>query len=319
MRALETEAELRPRRRNAATGRAVRFAAIVVGLLIVIYGLISFAMAYELTLGNHRPLGVSGSVVQAPYQDVAFPSRIDRLTLRGWLYRAPSPSGRSLIVVHGKGQNRVNADFNAVGLAKDFLAHGYDVLLFDLRSCGLSDGDRFTLGNLEPRDLLGAYDFMRGRGYAADRMTILGDSEGAATVIEAAKDLRPVGALVADNSFAALKPELDAQLPYNTWLPPIFYPGGELAAEVYGFNPNLRPVDAVSALPDRAFLFFHGGADQYVPVSNAYDLRGASANAESELVIVPKADHVKSFRTDPSLYLSTLYRFLDRQIAERGG
>jgi pimeloyl-ACP methyl ester carboxylesterase len=299
--------------------RVIRIGAIVAGFLVVGYLLVSFAMAYQLTLGNHRPLGAAGSVVQVQFEDVAFASRVDHLTLRGWLYRSAVPSGRSLIVVHGKGQNRVNDDFNAVGLAKNFLAHGYDVLLFDLRSCGTSGGDRFTLGNLEPRDLLGAYDFMRTRGYGASRMAILGDSEGAAIVIEAAKELRQVGALVADNSFAALKPELDAQLPYNTWVPPIFYPGGELAAELYGFNPNLRPVDAVRALPDRAFLFFHGGADHYVPVSNAYDLRSASANAESELVIVAKADHVKSFRTDPSLYLSTLYRFLDRQIAEHAG
>jgi fermentation-respiration switch protein FrsA (DUF1100 family) len=130
------------------------------------------------------------------------------------------------------------------------------------------------LGNLERRDLLGAYDFMRARGYRANRMG---------------------------------------------WLPPVFYPGGELTAEVFGFNPNLRPVDAVRALPDRAFLFFHGGADHYVPVSNAYDLRNASSNPESRLVIVPGADHVKAFRTDPGLYLATLYRFLDQQISEHGG
>ena len=299
--------------------RPMRVVVAALGLLIVVYALVSFAMAYELTLGNHRPLGVSGSVVATPFEEVAFPSRVDHLTIRGWLYRATASTGRSLIVVHGRAQNRVNADFNAVGLAKNVLAHGYDVLLFDLRSCGTSDGDRFTLGNLETRDLLGAYDFMRGRGYAANRMTILGDSEGAATVIEAAKELRPVGALVADNSFAELKPELDAQLPYNTWLPPIFYPGGELAASVFGFDANLRPVDAVHALPDRAFLFFHGGADHYVPVSNAYELQRASANPQSELVIIPNADHVKSFRTDPTLYLSTLYHFVDEQIAEHGG
>ncbi|HET9849513.1 MAG TPA: alpha/beta hydrolase [Candidatus Dormibacteraeota bacterium] len=299
--------------------RLIRIGAFVTGFLIASYVLVSFAMAYQLTLGNHRPLGVTGGVVQVQFENIAFTSRVDHLTLRGWLYRSPSPSGRSLVVVHGKGQNRVNADFNAVGLAKDFLAHGFDVLLFDLRSCGTSEGDRFTLGNLEPRDLLGAYDFMRGRGYAANRMAILGDSEGAVTVIEAAKDLGQVGALVADNGFAALKPELDAQLPYNTWLPPIFYPGGELVAELWGFNPNLRPVDAVRALPNRAFLFFQGGADHYVPVANAYELRNASSNAESQLVIVPKADHVKSYRTNPALYLSTLYRFVDQQIAEHGG
>jgi fermentation-respiration switch protein FrsA (DUF1100 family) len=99
----------------------------------------------------------------------------------------------------------------------------------------------------------------------------------------------------------------------------MFYPGGELASELFGLNPNLRPVDAVRALPGRAFLFFHGGADTFIPVSNASRLAHASTNRESKLVIVPGADHVKSYRTNPSLYLGTLHAFIDQQVAEHGG
>src|SRR5579864_2661368 len=310
--------------RPAARGRHGRRLAIlaliaVVAVLIVGYVGVSVAMAYQLTLGNHKALGADGSIVETPYTNVSFPSRVDHIMLRGWLFTAPSPTGRSVIVVHGFHQNRVNADFGAVALSKDLLAHGYDVLLFDLRSCGTSDGARFTIGNLEPRDVLGAYDFMRARHYVPGRMAFIGDSEGAATVIGAAKDLAPVGALVADSSFADLKPILDAQLPHNTTLPPLFFPGGELASELFGMNPNLRPVDEVRALPGRAFLFFHGAADTYIPLSNGKALRAASSNPQSELVIVPGAEHVKSFRTDPSLYLATLYRFFDQQIPEHGG
>jgi fermentation-respiration switch protein FrsA (DUF1100 family) len=150
-------------------------------------------------------------------------------------------------------------------------------------------------------------------------MAVIGDSEGAATVIGAAKNLASVGALVADSSFADLKPVLEAQLPRNTSVPAIFYPGGELASELFGMNPNLRPVDEVRALPARAFLFFHGAADTYVPFPNGKALRAASSNPQSELVIVPDAEHVKSFRIDPSLYLATLYHFFDQQIPEHGG
>ncbi|TMD39818.1 MAG: alpha/beta hydrolase [Chloroflexi bacterium] len=298
---------------------AIRLLIALVALLVLIYAIVSVAMAYQLTLGNHRPLGVDGSAVATPFQEVSFPSRVDDITLRGWLYKAPAASGRSVIIVHGFHQNRVNGDFDAVDLSKNLLAHGYDVLLFDLRSCGTSGGNRFTLGTLEPRDLLGAYDFMRAQYYRPAKMAVIGDSEGAATVIGAAHDLGAVGALVADSSFADLKAILDAQLPHNTTLPSIFFPGGELASGLFGLNPNLRPVDEVRALPSRAFLFFHGGADTYVPVANGNELRQASTNPQSELTIVPGADHVKSFRTNPALYLSTLYQFLDQQIPEHGG
>jgi pimeloyl-ACP methyl ester carboxylesterase len=302
---------------SALHGR--RLAILVLVSLVAVYAAVSLAMAYQLTLGNHKPLGANGSIVETPFENVSFPIRIDHITLRGWLFKAPSPSGRSVIIVHGFHQNRVNADFGAVALSKNLLAHGYDILLFDLRSCGTSDGNRFTIGNLEPRDLLGAYDFMRSRRYVAGKMAVIGDSEGAATVIGAAKELAPVGALVADSSFADLKPILDAQLPRNTRLPSIFFPGGELASPLFGMNPNLRPVDEVRALPARAFLFFHGAADTYIPLANGKALRAASSNSQSELVIVPGAEHVKSFRTNPTLYLATLYHFLDQQIPEHGG
>ena len=138
-------------------------------------------------------------------------------------------------------------------------------------------------------------------------------------MLGAAKDLSAVGALVVDRSFAELKPILDAQLPHNTTLPSIFFPGGELASELFEMNPNLRPVDDGRGLPGRAFLFFHGSADNYVPLANATELKTASTNRDTELVIVPGAGHIKAYRTDPNLYLSTLYAFVDRQIAEHHG
>lgn len=307
--------------RPASPGRrlAIRLAITLVALLVLVYGAVSVGMAFQLTLGDHKPLGAAGGVVETPFENVSFQSRVDHITLRGWLYQAPAPTGRSAIIVHGFRQNRVNKDFDAVDLSKDLLAHGYAVLLFDLRSCGTSGGDRFTLGTLEPRDLLGAYDFMRGRHYAAAKMAVIGDSEGAATVIGAAKALGPVGALVADSSFAELRPILDLHLPENTSLPSVFFPGGELASELFGMNPDLRPVDEVRALPGRAFLFVHGDADTYIPVAHSRQLRQASSNPESQLLIVHGADHVKSYRTNPALYLSTLYHFLDQQIVEHGG
>ena len=91
----------------------LRILVVLAILLAAAYAAVSLVMAYQLTRGNHRPLGAEGSVVETPFQNVTFRSRVDHLTLRGWLFFAPSSSGRSVIVVHGFHQNRVNADFNA--------------------------------------------------------------------------------------------------------------------------------------------------------------------------------------------------------------
>jgi fermentation-respiration switch protein FrsA (DUF1100 family) len=291
----------------------------VVAVLLLAYLAVGVVVANQLTMGTHRPLERAASAVQPSFEDVSFQSRVDHLTLRGWLYKAEAPSGRSAIIVHGFRQNRVNLDFNAIGLAQHLLSEHYDVLLFDLRSCGESAGQRFTLGTLEPRDLLGAYDFMRERGYPPGRMAIIGDSMGAAIVIDASPELAAVGALVADSAFARLRPLLDRDLPSNSHLPGFFDPGIYLASGMFGLDADLRPVDRVRAMPARAFLFIHGSADTFVPLANSTELRQASANPESRLLVVPGADHVKSFTANPDLYLSILDPFLDQQIREHGG
>lgn len=287
-------------------------------LLLVYFG-VGVVVDDRLTTGTHRALERRATAVQSSFEDVTFRSRVDHLVLRGWLFKAPAPSGRSVIIVHGFKQNRVNLDFDAIGLARHLLGEHYDVLLFDLRSCGESAGQRFTLGTLEPRDLLGAYDFLRLRGYRPSRMVVIGDSMGAATAIDAAPELPDVAALVADSAFARLRPLLDRDLPSNSHLPVLFDFGIYAASGLFGLDSDLRPVDRIRALPTRAFLFIHGAADTFIPVSNATELRQASSNAESRLLLVPGADHVKSFTVNPELYLATLDPFLDQQIREHGG
>ena len=147
------------------------------------------------------------------------------------------------------------------------------MLLFDLRSCGQSDGARFTLGKDEPRDLLGAYDFMKTRGYPPARMVVLGVSLGAATEIEAAAQMPDVGAMVSDSAYADLRPVLNDRLRKDSPLPFFFDLGIVTSASLfYGVNPDLRPIDAVRSLGNRAFLFIQASHDDWYPDSNAVDL-----------------------------------------------
>lgn len=297
-----------------ARRRARIVAAALVAVLV--YAVPSVVVADVLTKGTHSVSGVNPDSIGATHVDVSFPSRDAGLTLRGWLFRAPVPTGRSVVFVHGWQSNRTDTDFGIDRIAHDMLQHGYDALLFDLRSCGTSDGDRFTLAATEPHDLLGAVDFMRSRGYATSAMTVIGDSMGAATVLEAAPQLRDVAALVADSAFSELAPLLSTELPKRTHLPSFFNWGIETAAgSLFGVDPSLRPVDAVRSLPDRAFLFFHASGDDLIPVADATELRQASANPGSELVIVPAQGHVHTYKQDPAAYMRVLYAFVDRQIA----
>jgi pimeloyl-ACP methyl ester carboxylesterase len=108
-----------------------------------------------------------------------------------------------VVFLHGSNVDRaINADN-----ARAMVQAGYDVLLFDFRGCGQSGGEHQTLGNLEPRDVLGAHDYMVGRGYAASRMTFLGISDGATALLRAAPRMPDVAAIVSDSAYDRLATE----------------------------------------------------------------------------------------------------------------
>ncbi len=301
-------------RRPLFTMRSV-LGALLVLLLGGYFGL-SFAAAWVLTRGSHAPLAVAATAVGRDYQDVTFNSATDNINLKGWLFHAAASNGRSVVMMHGWKQNRVNGDYT-LGVARDLLAHHYDVLMFDERGCGESGGDSFTLGDKERYDVVGAYQFMRGRGYAANKMTVMGVSMGAAATIEASPLLTDVAALIPDSAFAALRPILEAQLPPRSHLPSFYNPAILMWASLLGDNPDLRPVDVVKSLPNRAFLFFHGAADDLIPVSHARELRAAATNPQSDLIITPNVGHTGSYAADPAAYMARVYLFIDQQVGER--
>lgn len=301
-------------RRVVARCLAVTTAVVVLGA----YPATSIAAAHLLDRqGTHKPIDYDPHTVGYTYRDVTFWSDADALRLRGWLFRSDHPSGRSLILVHGLRDNRAGDDFP--NIAREMLARGYDVLTFDLRSSGTSDGDHFTLGTQEPRDLVGAYRFMRSQGYRPELMSVLGDSMGGATVIEAAPQLGDVAALVTDSAFAELQPVLESHLHDDVpWLPAFTYPGIETAARLFeGIDPSLAPVDVVRHHPERAFLFIQGTADDFVPFAQGEELAAASQNVATRHDWVPGATHVASYRTDPAAYIAALTAFIDSQIAAR--
>ena len=311
-----TAAEPAARRVRRPHRRLAGAAAVAIALLLLAYVAISIVVASLLTEGSHKPLPVSAAGIWPSHENVAFPSRGDHLTLKGWLFRSGSGSGRSVIFVSGRLEPRVDMGYGTPSLARELLQHGYDVLLFDVRGTSQSAGARSTLGTREPRDLLGAVDFMKQRGYDLARMAIIGDSMGAAVVLEAAPQLPKVGALVSDSAYAALRPLLERQLPANSHLPGFFNWGIITAGQIlFGINPDLRPLDAVRSVPNRAFLFIQGTADHEVPPADATALRRASANPQSELLLVPGAGHVKSYQREPDRYLQILFQFIDAQIA----
>jgi dipeptidyl aminopeptidase/acylaminoacyl peptidase len=296
-----------------------RSAAIVVALALALaYAAPSAVVADRLTRPRHLPTTTDPQALGLAVEPVAFPSRGDHVTRHGWLLPADRPPADRppplIIVVHGIYGVRDDPTIGLLPIAAGLVAAGSDVLLFDLRGHGASDGDRTSLGWHERRDLHGALDWAAARGY--DRVGVQGYSMGAATaVLTAAEDGR-VTALAIDGGFADLASVLEAEVPRRSGLPPAYTPGVLAMMRLLSGADvaAIRPVEAMAHLRDRPVLILHGADDQRIPVGHAEALWAARSGGESDgsrvmLRVFPGAGHVTSYQSDPEAYLATIRAF----------
>ena len=275
---------------------------------------LSYVIAERFTHAVRYPVGRAPMVAASIYEDVAFRTG-DGLTLRGWYF--PTQSDRAAIIVHGKDSNRIGGEHRMIEKLADFLVtSGYSVLIFDLRGNGDSDGDRFSLGYLERRDVAAAIDHLIGRGFREDRIALVGISMGAGTVLQSLVLHPNVGAVVADSSYVDARTIVTEDLETLAGVPSWFTPGVLLMSNLaFGLDgEQVRPIEVVRAHPQRAFLFIHCGGDKLIAPHHAYELRTASANPASDLWMAAVCQHSWAFNTYPTAYEARLSAFLESQI-----
>jgi len=90
-----------------------------------------------------------------PYEQVSF-TTADGLSLRGWFILSGKRAAKTLILLHG-----YPADKGNILPALAFLHADFNLLLFDFRYLGESDGSYSTAGAKEVEDLFRLGDFER--------------------------------------------------------------------------------------------------------------------------------------------------------------
>jgi alpha-beta hydrolase superfamily lysophospholipase len=248
------------------------------------------------------------------YENVEFAAR-DGVRLRGWFIPADSasPARGTVIFCHGHGGS-MDPD---IKYAPWFHQAGYNVLMFDFRGHGSSDGRRVSMGALERLDLLGAADYLRGRGI--ERVGVLGFSMGGAVAMSTAPHSEAIATVVSDGGFARLERAVTAgarQRGLPAFLVPIF---GRLVVWLAGLRLGVRlseadPIRWVDKIAPRALFIIHGGRDSYLSVEEARELY-RRAGEPKELWIVPEASHRRVDAHRPREYQQRLLDFFDRWLS----
>jgi alpha-beta hydrolase superfamily lysophospholipase len=282
---------------------------IAIAAILVVYLAISAYIAHSLMKVPRLPLGDNPASVGLSYEGVAFPSRIDKLTLRGWYIAGEREF--NIIIVTGMRQNRVDYSIGILEMTRDLVAKGYSVLLFDQRGRGESEGNGVLLTKVE-RDIGGAVDYIKGRGCPAQQICFIGFSAGAASAIVFASG-EDVAALVSDSCFANVADTFIGKGTSESGLPrliiKIFGLGTLFMSRImYGYR-KVNPIDRIAdvACP---ILFIQGEKDDLVPVEDAYKLLAASGKPSDEIWIVPDAKHTETYCIDPVGYIDRVASFL---------
>jgi uncharacterized protein len=203
------------------------------------------------------------------HEDVAF-TTADGLKLRGWYIPAIKETGKTVILLHG-----YPADKGNILPALAFLHEDFNLLLFDFRYLGASEGSYSTAGAKEVEDLMAAVQFLKGRG--VKEVGVWGFSMGGAVALMAAPKAPEIKAVVSESSYASLE-EMALQL--------LRIPGLNYAvAYLVGFwaklflGIDLREVSPAQRVRHTTIpiLLMHSSADAVIPFFHARLLQEALA------------------------------------------
>ena len=250
------------------------------------------------------------------YEDVAFCSRRDNVSLSGWLIPSAG-SRRAIIFVHGIGANRWAAPGYAAS-ATALHAAGYTVLTFDLRAEGTSGGNLITLGAREQYDVLGAVDYLEARLGGQVRIGLLSYSMGAATaVLAAADDPRVIDAVEADSAFGSLDQVIHADMDRNLDAlgGPVIWTIEHEAPLITGVDPNVdQPIEVAPTLTHTPVLYIAGTQDTLIPFTQSVALYRATGDRRSQLWLVPGAGHDGAYFAAPTVYERRVLSFFERFV-----
>lgn len=251
------------------------------------------------------------------YEDVSFPSRnTPNINITAWFVPAEveNPDDAPVVIlVHGLGGCKGSEGIlTAAGMLH---RNGFNTLLIDLRDHGTStiEDGRFSAGTDEHLDVLGAWDWLvNERGFAPERIGLLGQSLGAATVMIATGEEPRVAAVWEDSGFGDINLAIQAELTRFNF-PTFFANSATFMGQILA-NDNIgqySPLEAARTLNGRPIYITHGTADARLSVQYAYDLAEAvNANGGSvEPWIIEGATHVQAVFIEAEEYERRLVEF----------
>jgi fermentation-respiration switch protein FrsA (DUF1100 family) len=240
-----------------------------------------------------------------PHEQVSFRTE-DDLLLGGWWL--PSAQAKwTVIALHG----HRGARHHCVGIAAALWRRGANVLLFDHRGRGSSEGKSISLGYFETIDVSAGIRYALSRAEGTPLGLIGYSMGGAVALISASRDER-VGAVVADSPFASERGLVRALL--GKQIGPLCSPVAGLSERLLPYDPaEVEPLKEVAKIAPRASLFIHGLRDRTCDPEDSVRLYEA-AREPKELWLLEEAGHCDAYFLDRETYCERVATFFEEHL-----
>jgi pimeloyl-ACP methyl ester carboxylesterase len=240
------------------------------------------------------------------YEDVSLRTG-DGVGLRAWF--VPAPSDKAVIIVHGLNVNRANY-MDSVARWHQL---GMNVLIMDLRGHGASGGHVVSFGRNERKDFFAALEYLEAvRKFDRRNIWGYGVSFGGAVMLNAAAEIKGLGGVIIDSSFADLDDMAGSELEGKTMMPKaclvfmkklgLGYMRLDLGFDIRRYSPY-RLAGKLAGTP---VLFIHGRGDTRIPWQQSQRLYD-SASTPRQIILLDTQGHFNT-PNDPH-YMDILRRF----------
>ena len=233
------------------------------------------------------------------YEDVEFQTE-DGLKIRGWWIDVNSD--RTLIVMHGYTASRWA--FYVKRMIKEAASREFNVLTFDFRAHGESEGKITTFGFYEILDLRAALDWLQPR---SQKVCLLGYSMGGIVAVRGlAEDDRPLAG-VADSAPVYADKSAARGLKYFARLPTWIYPVIKGYAMFLGAK-NVDLMDYADKVK-KPLLLVVGEQDPLVKVDEVKEFYERNKRVNDVQIWVGRGGHVRIMLEEPG-YADKVLSFL---------
>jgi pimeloyl-ACP methyl ester carboxylesterase len=248
------------------------------------------------------------------YEKISFHTR-DGLELKGWFIPSTTGDKRTILMCHGWGDNKGELLKQTYFLNEN---GGFNLMYFDFRSHGESEGEITTIGGLETIDFDAAVEWLRkSKPDLADSVGVFGLSMGAAVTVASLPKHPDLRCAVVESPFSDYRTVIKRWAWNNMKLP--YYPLVAITLfilrsrvkdpEIDRFNP----VESAPKIAPRPLFVIGGEFDRLMTPEDVRKVFDAAREAK-QLWMVPEAWHAKCREAAGMEYDTRVIGFFSRNL-----